>query len=213
MNLKKINTILLFIVGLLLIIAILTLLRCFFFDAKNTEWGSISDWLSSLSSLFTCIIAGLAYNSASKWFRQKKNDEGFSHVSGLLKDYDLIILNLRDIYFKVFTVTGSEESINELNLEFDEHVSHFFVLENKIKACTRWKIIVPNEALENIRNIKEFYSTARKFVLSHRFSNRNEDNLNKRLEFQEELTEKYHTILNNNSYFLRDIEDIFRFPK
>lgn len=57
------------------------------------------------------------------------------------------------------------------------------------------------------------FDTATKFVLSHRFNNRNKDKLNKRLEFQDELTDRYHTILNNNDYFLRDIEDIFRFPK
>ena len=58
MNLKKTNTALLTIVCVLLIIVVLVLIKILFSDVKGFEWGSVSDWFSTIANL---IVAGTAF--------------------------------------------------------------------------------------------------------------------------------------------------------
>ncbi|KLE44105.1 hypothetical protein [Klebsiella aerogenes] len=145
------NNILLSTVLVLFIVAIVTFIKVLTYGTGITnlistiEVGSLTDIISSLSTLGTLVIAYLAYKSAPLWIREKQNEEGFNHVSSILRDYDSIVLELRNIYWDVFpgaiTVSNQQEIRNNIN----KCTENYFSLESKLKACKRWKIEYPLE--------------------------------------------------------------------
>lgn len=50
------------------------------------EYGSLSDWVSSLSTLGTFVIAVMAYKAAPNWIKQKSDEYSFSSFNKLFDD-------------------------------------------------------------------------------------------------------------------------------
>lgn len=50
------------------------------------EWGNVSDWLSSLSTFGTLLIAYAAYVKAPDWIKQRKDEDAFSIASDLINE-------------------------------------------------------------------------------------------------------------------------------
>lgn len=68
------NKLLVATVIVLLWVAILALIKVLFSDSNGFEWGSVSDWLSSLATIGTLGIAIAAYKKAPEWLAQKQYD-------------------------------------------------------------------------------------------------------------------------------------------
>ncbi|MCE0826584.1 hypothetical protein LVQ78_11140 [Buttiauxella sp. A2-C2_NF] len=68
------NKLLVATVIVLLWVAILALIKVLFSDSNGFEWGSVSDWLSSLGTIGTLGIAIAAYKKAPEWLAQKQYD-------------------------------------------------------------------------------------------------------------------------------------------
>ncbi|MBJ8875059.1 hypothetical protein I5412_08690 [Citrobacter koseri] len=74
-NLKIINSILISTVLLLLLIAILIGIKLLFSNVKGFEWGSFTDWLSSLSSIITLAFAFYVY---SRWKKDRYREDAYA---------------------------------------------------------------------------------------------------------------------------------------
>lgn len=207
MEFKKINMALVITVIVLFTVSIFTFLKVLFSDAKSLEWGSISDYISSISSFGTLLVAYFAYNAAPQWIHQKQNEEGFNHVSNMLKDYDAIVLNLHNIYFDILSVGKIKNEIDITTQKINKEMNVFFNLENKLKACKRWRIKSPIEVEVYFSQIKNFYDIALQLLVSYHGGD-----IDKIAEKQTLLTNKLNEILVNNHYFHKEIEEIFEFP-
>jgi hypothetical protein len=53
---------------------------------KNIQYGTLSDWISSLSTFFTLVVAVMAYKAAPKWLQQKYDETAFSIASPLIEE-------------------------------------------------------------------------------------------------------------------------------
>ncbi|HDU5289242.1 TPA: hypothetical protein RFU75_003343, partial [Klebsiella aerogenes] len=196
------NNILLSTVLLLFIVAIVTFIKVLAYGTGITnlistiEVGSLTDIISSLSSLGTLVIAYLAYKSAPLWIREKQNEEGFNHVSSMLRDYDSIVLELRNIYWDVFpgaiTVSNQQEIRNKIN----KCTENYFSLESKLKACKRWKIEYPLEVETHFKKILDFYSKALDVAAIQQFGD-----YNRAYQLQQHLTGIRDEIINDRDFF------------
>ncbi|HHP8476728.1 hypothetical protein ACNYDF_01310 [Klebsiella aerogenes] len=208
------NNILLSTVLVLFIVAIVTFIKVLGYGTGITnlistiEVGSLTDIISSLSTLGTLVIAYLAYKSAPLWIREKQNEEGFNHVSSMLRDYDSIVLELRNIYWDVFpgaiTVSNQQEIRNNIN----KCTENYFSLESKLKACKRWKIEYPLEVETHFKKILDFYSKALDVAAIQQFGD-----YNREFQLQQDLTGIRDEIINDREFFLRDIDNIFKFQQ
>lgn len=206
MEFKKINMALVITVIVLFTVSIFTFLKVLFSDAKSLEWGSISDYISSISSFGTLLVAYFAYKAAPQWIHQKQNEEGFNHVSNMLKDYDAIVLNLHNVYFDILSVGKIKNEIDITTQKINKEMNVFFNLENKLKACKRWRIKSPIEVEVYFSQIKNFYDIALQLLVSYHGGD-----IDKIAEKQTLLTNKLNEILVNNNYFHKEIEEIFEF--
>ena len=68
-------------VSALCIAGTLTLLKAVFTGA---EFGSISDWVSSISTFGTLIVAFIALKKAPDWINQKKHEDGYELAKKLI---------------------------------------------------------------------------------------------------------------------------------
>jgi len=78
---NKTNKILILSVSALCIIGTLTLLKAVFTGA---EFGSVSDWVSSISTFGTLIVALIALKKAPDWINQKKHEDGYELAKKLI---------------------------------------------------------------------------------------------------------------------------------
>ncbi|WP_157037505.1 hypothetical protein [Erwinia piriflorinigrans] len=49
------------------------------------EWGSVSDWISSLSSFGTLAVAYMAYKAAPDWINRKNIEDGSKIAQEFIK--------------------------------------------------------------------------------------------------------------------------------
>ncbi|EKT3979647.1 hypothetical protein QEF67_000131 [Klebsiella aerogenes] len=206
------NNILLSTVLVLFIVAIVTFIIVLTYGTGITNListikvGSLTDIISSLSTLGTLVIAFLAYKSAPRWIREKQNEEGFNHVSSMLRDYDNIVLELTDIYWDVSSSASYLNNTQEIREKINKGTANYFLLESKLKACKRWKIEPPHEVETHFNIILQFYSKASEVAASYQFSD-----FNQTYQLQNDLTGIRDEIINDREFFLRDIDDIFKF--
>ncbi|MDR1843899.1 MAG: hypothetical protein LBR63_09005, partial [Citrobacter amalonaticus] len=74
MECKNTNRAILALVFLLSFLLICIILKAIFFGSANFQWGSFTDWISSLSTLGTFTVAYAAYKKAPEWMTQKHYD-------------------------------------------------------------------------------------------------------------------------------------------
>lgn len=99
----KVNRILIGLVIVLLLVAIVAFANVLLnqYVGHAMEWGSVSDWLSSLSTFGTLIVAYMAYKKAPEWINQKHYDTVHSIID------DVIYTKLINCYKKNFQLMVS----------------------------------------------------------------------------------------------------------
>ncbi|HCD2260032.1 TPA: hypothetical protein NBJ53_004766, partial [Escherichia coli] len=122
MDLKKTNSILLGINIFLFLVASLVFIKVLFLDVEGFEWGSVSDWFSTVSSVLTTYIAYRAYREAPKWINQKQNDAGFGIVTTLMAEYDQQVLNIQRIHFDILTMKSADEKFDSLIAQITKNI-------------------------------------------------------------------------------------------
>lgn len=157
MEYKKLNSALLLTVFILFITTILVLIKVLFSGAKGFEWGSVSDWFSSLSTFFTLVVAWKAYKAAPQWIKQKQSEEGFNHIKTLMSEYDEIVSTIMRLHFEILTIKRNDKQYNILADKIKYETYRIFDLNAKLKSCARWNIKYPNEVNNAFNRLTEYY--------------------------------------------------------
>lgn len=160
MNLKKTNSVLLGINIFLFLVASLVFIKVLFLDVEGFEWGSVSDWFSTASSVLTTYIAYRAYREAPKWINQKQNDAGFGIVTTLMAEYDQQVLNIQRIHFDILTMKSADEKFDSLIAQITKNIYTAFDLDNKLTTLSRWNIAFPQEVGNSFGRLSGYYNQA-----------------------------------------------------
>lgn len=160
MNLKKTNSVLLGINIFLFLVASLVFIKVLFLDVEGFEWGSVSDWFSTASSVLTTYIAYRAYREAPKWINQKQNDAGFGIVTTLMAEYDQQVLNIQRIHFDILTMKSADEKFDSLIDQITKNIYTAFDLDNKLTTLSRWNIAFPQEVGNSFGRLSGYYNQA-----------------------------------------------------
>ncbi|WP_406808014.1 hypothetical protein [Enterobacter cloacae] len=208
MDYKKLNMALFITVLVLLSVTVFAFLKVLFSDTKTLEWGSVSDFISSVSTFGTLLVAFFAYKAAPQWIKQKRNEEGFKHVSTMLEDYDSIIMKIEDIYFRFICIDPALADSKSMIQEIDIEVIRVSSLSNKLDGCKRWNIEYPKQVRIKFTNLNLFYAAGIEFAMSY-----DKDNKLAVSNVRENLTTMIRNVRNDLTYFNQDIEKIFNFPK
>ncbi|EPR1414792.1 hypothetical protein ACU0OL_002211 [Citrobacter koseri] len=125
MNIKKWNTYLVSTVLILLIVAVLILIKILFSNVKGFEWGSVSDWLSAISSIITLLFAFFVY---SRWYKERYRDDAYQIQKQIITSQYLNLFNTIDeLDFKLinysFRVNGHTHCLKDSAIEgFQEYL-------------------------------------------------------------------------------------------
>lgn len=173
MNLKKTNTTLLTLVGLLLILAILVLIKILFSDAKGFEWGSVSDWFSVACNTIMAAAATYAAFNAKQWVSQRFHTKGLEHAENIIYRIDTCFTELIKVQHPLFDSLEHLQAINKkitfadsswlekyelLSSNASLNISAIDKLSNEISLISRWSIEIENEneeiIIQNIEAIR-----------------------------------------------------------
>ncbi|HEP1044910.1 TPA: hypothetical protein ACGD5E_004057 [Serratia marcescens] len=131
------------------------------------EIGSISDWLSSLSTFGTLVIAGMAYRKAPDWFESKHNEVRFEYAMSIRECFELSVSQLD----KVLGLAEAAESIESMTEKYDaaynQIISDILKLRQLLAGCSKYNLL-PNQLLnEQALALLNFVSS-----LSNQYFNR-----------------------------------------
>ncbi|MEB8025581.1 MULTISPECIES: hypothetical protein [Enterobacter cloacae complex] len=160
MDCRKANIALITIVSALLIISCLVLIKFLFSDNEGFEWGSVSDWVSSIANFIMAVAALYAAWNAKQWFSQRSHTMGFDKAEEILSITD----NLYNTTYKTIEDINSVFNyLNDLDSglkkadpkkagEFEisenkhrEYISKIDSLVIELELMERWSIKVENK--------------------------------------------------------------------
>lgn len=129
------------------------------------EIGSISDWVSSLSTFGTLVIAGMAYRKAPDWFESKRNETSYEHAIKIIdsleqtqhlfqKEACIFLLNEDDI---------DEEREKEKEHSKFEILRMIFLVQELIYSCEKHNIKPQIEINVYLLSVLDFVINPRKF--------------------------------------------------
>ncbi|MEN1982410.1 hypothetical protein SLK74_14590 [Enterobacter asburiae] len=149
MDCRKANIVLITIVSTLLIITCLVLIKFLFSGKEDFEWGSVSDWLSSIANLIMAGAALYAAWNAKNWFQTKIKENALNQVTKFWTNCDLFSLEMLKTYENVHYLNNTEpeaepknyahlikterEAIDQLNFKLA-------LLKNELQSLTFWKV-------------------------------------------------------------------------
>lgn len=102
------------------------------------ELGTLPDWISSLATLGTFVVAVMAYRSAPDWIKQKTAEIGLDHVHSLLKEYDELRNYTNELYYEIISsdLTNRDDLLVKTHFLGSKGVN----LQSNLQACGRWGI-------------------------------------------------------------------------
>ncbi|MDD7993783.1 hypothetical protein [Kosakonia radicincitans] len=172
------------------------------------EFGSLTDWISSLSTFFTLVVAWKAYKAAPQWIKEKQNEEGFNHIKTLMSEYDEIVSTIIRLHSEILTIKRNDKQYNILADKIKYETYRIFDLNAKLKSCARWNIKYPNEVNNAFNRLTEYYDQS---LLVLTFSGISVP------EQADSLTDNLNIIKNqienDVSFFDKSIQKIFTFPR
>ncbi|MBJ8975303.1 hypothetical protein I5438_01720 [Citrobacter freundii] len=175
----KNNKILIGSVSALCIAGTLTLLKAVFTGA---EFGSVSDWVSSISTFGTLIVALIALMKAPDWINQKKHEDGYElakklivyeypKIIGTVSSYrsHLQLIKRKDEQDKfVITLLKEHITISDcdllLNL-FNDAKTTPLTIETTIKQLSRFNWLLKDDLADLSKSIRSEYESLQ--ILSH----------------------------------------------
>lgn len=190
--------------SILLLLIVLTMLSSHF---KKFEFGSVSDWVSCISSVLTMYIAYLVYKEAPKWFEKEKNESGFNLAVSIMAGYDQQVLNIQKLKWDITVSNVNSPSFKTLQSELSKHVYDCFNLSSQLSSLVRWKIETPQEVIDSFLRLAGYYNQAYAFLIFKENSNNVSDKM------RNDLEDLYNRIQEDGVNLKKDLTDIFNFPK
>lgn len=114
--------------------------------------GTLSDWISSISTFLTLVVAYLAYKAAPQWIEKKKREDAYDLAREvILDDYHDIYISCRNIRAKI---SGLQYQVTVMN----QHVLLATTLQDCDAALasieeTRVQYIQLNHKLNKLRKL------------------------------------------------------------
>lgn len=149
MDCRKANIALITIVSALLIISCLVLIKFLFSDKEGFEWGSVSDWVSSIANLIMAGAALYAAWNAKNWFQTKIKENALNQVTKFWTNCDLFSLEILKTYENVRILNNSEPDAEQKNFPhlintereaIDKLNFKLASLKNELHSLTFWKV-------------------------------------------------------------------------
>ncbi len=110
----------------------------------SLDFGSVPDWFSALSSVFTAFVAWKAFRAAPNWFKQKLDESAISLALDLVENY---APKIDDEIRKVITINADSKRKVESFVDGRTYYSNYD-LDSKIK-----------EVIEIIENMKPLFDS------------------------------------------------------
>ncbi|HDV6228909.1 hypothetical protein [Enterobacter hormaechei] len=206
--LKRTNKILLSLVIILFVFAIIAFAKVVFNSMSGLEWGSVSDWVSTGSSIATTYIAYLAYKAAPNWFKQKTYEAGFDHVNNLISEYDSIEQNIQRLYWDIISINSSNSRISQTWGEIETLAYRTISLKENLIACQRFNVFVLPETFRCIERLKQFCNIS--YQLQGRLYMQDDEKI---FEVHKELEVLKDCIKHDSDNIKSNMHDYFTFPK
>ncbi|MEN3752512.1 hypothetical protein ABC733_06705 [Mangrovibacter sp. SLW1] len=163
----KVNRILIGLVIVLLLVAIIVFANVLLNQYKGhvMEFGSVSDWLSALSTFGTLIVAYMAYKKAPEWILRKRTEDMYDAIKNLKRSIEKIRRFIYVINFFLNNYTSEDtdyaKSIkNDPNFfkELNSDLSKLF--DNMSSEFTEFKLTSDNnELVKEVSDIRDLYFT------------------------------------------------------
>lgn len=152
MDCRKLNIALKITVSTLSGLGALVLLKALFADVKGFEWGSVTDWLSSLANLLTAGAAVYAAFLAKNWIRPNLQQQGLSKVVNFLQQDLSTLATLKIEYIYIESIISNIEWLKR-NIDYMPGEKQ----KRLKKVCDDIKNdIIPKKTIIQIKNINEF---------------------------------------------------------
>lgn len=206
--LKRTNKILLSLVIILFVFAIIAFAKVVFNSMSGLEWGSVSDWVSTGSSIATTYIAYLAYKAAPNWFKQKTYEAGFDHVNNLISEYDSIEQNIQRLYWDIISINSSNSRISQTWGEIETLAYRTISLKENLIACQRFNVFVLPETFRCIERLKQFCNIS--YQLQGRLYMQDDEKI---FEVHKELEVLKDCIKHDSDNIKSNMHDYFTFRK
>lgn len=217
MNLNKVNSFLLSIVVSLLIILALILLNILVFMERFFTMSDFSDLISAIGTAATAVVAFLAYRSAPKWLHTKLRENGYEHVSSLVKEYDQIILNIRKKHPELKRTYSTDLNYGPLKDHIELQKFKLISLASKFDSCGRWGIQPPKEYRNHLNHLNSYQITAKQVLYGNKIDIMSAEGAEKANKLRESYNQKLDdllvSILQDEIYYQQDINQVFKFPK
>ncbi|MCM7830423.1 hypothetical protein ACHHY8_22650 [Enterobacter cloacae complex sp. 2024EL-00215] len=157
---RKANIALIIIVSTLLIITCLVLIKFLFSGNEGFEWGSVSDWFSSIANLIMAGAALYAAWNAKQWFSQRSHTTGFDKAEEILAVtdhlYNTTYKTIEDIYQVVNYLKElnsglkkpDQKKADEFEISENKHREYISKIDNlviELELMERWSIQVENK--------------------------------------------------------------------
>ncbi|MDS0826516.1 hypothetical protein [Serratia marcescens] len=165
------------------------------------ELGSLTDWISSLSTAGTLLVAYMAYKKAPDWISTKRNESGFEHVTSMMAESDKIAAGLIRLYFDVLITSKESPNFNDVSKKVDNYAYEALLLKFKLKSCRRWKVKSSTEVQLLFSTLRDFCNVSKQILA-----------MGVKPESSDELTKHKNEIERlSTQLFNQDIEKSFTF--
>lgn len=148
-------------IGVLLVLSLWLVIG----GAYKKDIGNLSDWISSISTFLTLIVAYMAYKSAPKWLQQKYDETAFSIASPLieekiplakssLKSLEHALNELSRLYYSIFPA-NSDGSIALIKVELNKLVINHRSVTSDLRKLERlnWHLINHKSEVEALSSL------------------------------------------------------------
>jgi hypothetical protein len=149
-------------------------------SAIKKDIGNLADWISSLSSLGTLIVAYLAFKAAPNWFHQKMDEHAFTLAKELITDlhpklfmsnrkFNTVIENYTTYYYHTSTDDAYNDFISNLyekKLSYQQNHDLMFKIKTTVdsleKLGWKFKINIFSYHKKYLRDSIQFINSLRK---------------------------------------------------
>ncbi|MFJ7500741.1 hypothetical protein ACIQ2O_13355 [Serratia grimesii] len=187
------------VISLLLVVLILLITILCGFDTKI-----ITDWISSLSTAGTLLVAYMAYKKAPQWIKEKNKHSGYNYASKLIDDTRIVIEELKTLSPTAQSLLkpGSDTYLFERILVIERTALKIEFLSDRLKDCTLYDTRPKNNEISDNYSKLMLYC---KDLLSY-YTNKILDK-----DPKQEIGEDFKNLDEIRNVFRKRIDDIFLF--
>ncbi|MGP2688941.1 hypothetical protein ACTVNK_10675, partial [Serratia nevei] len=170
---------------------------------KQMELGSLTDWISSLSTAGTLLVAYIAYRKAPEWLKERKKQSGYDYALKIINDSIIIIDKLKTTSaIDLFKSNSTPDKINKAS-DIMKIGFEIELLNDRLKDHSRYDI--------KLRDSNELTSCYSRLMLYCGRLSKHYLSLAANLNTEEEPKNMNKELDDIRNVFRKKIDDIFIF--